>query len=57
MPKAVIVLILHGELDTLVSTQDEKDMFEHISSKDGQLKIYGSLFHEIFNKYSRDEVI
>lgn len=49
--------ILHGELDSLVSTQDAKDLFEQISSKDRQLKIYGNLFHEIFNEYARDEVI
>lgn len=51
------VLILHGEHDTLVSPQDAQDMFEQISSEDRQLKIYGNLYHEIFNEYARDEVI
>ncbi len=51
------VLILHGEQDALVSTQDSIDFFGKISSPDRQLKIYGGLYHEIFNEYCRDEVI
>lgn len=51
------VLIMHGEKDSLVSIQDSKDLFDSISSTDRQLKIYGGLFHEIFNETIRDEVI
>lgn len=51
------VLMLHGEKDGLVSVQDTYDFFGEVSSKDKQMKIYGGLFHEIFNEYSRDEVI
>lgn len=51
------VLILHGQLDSLVSYKDSLDFFSEISSKDKQVKIYGNLFHEIFNEYAKDEVI
>lgn len=51
------VLMLHGEKDGLVSVQDTYDFFQTAASKDKQMKIYGNLFHEIFNEYCRDEVI
>ena len=51
------VLMLHGEKDGLVSVQDTYDFFASASSEDKQMKIYGGLFHEIFNEYCRDEVI
>ena len=50
-------ILLHGEKDALVSVQDSYDFFNTIASKDRQLKVYGGLFHEIFNAYCRDEVI
>lgn len=50
-------ILLHGEKDALVSVQDSYDFFNTIASKDRQLKVYGGLFHEIFNEYCRDEVI
>lgn len=51
------VLMLHGEKDGLVSVQDTCDFFAAAASKDKQMKIYGGLFHEIFNEYCKDEVI
>ena len=51
------VLMLHGEKDGLVSVQDTYDFFAAASSTDRQMKIYGGLYHEIFNEYCRDEVI
>lgn len=51
------VLMLHGENDGLVNVQDTYDFFRSAPSKDKQMKIYGGLFHEIFNEYCRDEVI
>lgn len=51
------VLMLHGENDALVSFKDTCRFFESTSSKDRQMKLYGGLFHEIFNEYCRDEVI
>lgn len=51
------VLMLHGEKDGLVSVQDTYDFFKNAPSADKQMKIYGGLFHEIFNEYCKDEVI
>ncbi len=51
------VLMLHGEKDGLVGVQDTYDFFSCAPSADKQMKIYGGLFHEIFNEYCRDEVI
>ena len=51
------VLMLHGEKDGLVNVQDTYDFFKTVPSSDKQMKIYGGLFHEIFNEYCRDEVI
>lgn len=51
------ILMLHGEKDGLVSVTDTYDFFRQVASKDKQMKIYGNLFHEIFNEYCRDEVI
>ena len=51
------VLMLHGEKDALVAVQDSYEGFAEVASKDRQLKIYGGLFHEIFNEYCRDEPI
>ena len=49
--------MLHGENDGLVSVKDTYDFFAKAASKDKQMKIYGGLFHEIFNEYCKDEVI
>ncbi len=51
------VLLLHGGNDGLVSEKDSRDFFGDIASQDKTLKIYASLFHEIFNEPSKDEVI
>ena len=51
------VLMLHGEKDGLVSVQDTYDFFAAAASTDKQMKIYGGLYHEIFNEYCKDEVI
>lgn len=51
------VLMLHGEKDALVDVKDTYAFFEKVSSTDKQMKIYGNLFHEIFNEYCKDEVV
>ncbi len=51
------VLLLHGSEDALVSYQDSLDFFKDIPSKDKQVKLFGNLYHEIFNEYCKDEVI
>ena len=51
------ILITHGEKAGLVGVHNAQWLFDHISSTDRQMKIYGNLFHEIMNEYCRDEVI
>jgi len=51
------VLMLHGEKDALVSVEDTYKFFGGVASADKQLKVYGGLFHEIFNETIKDEVI
>lgn len=51
------VLMLHGEKDGLVSVEDTYKFFSSVTVKDRQMKIYGGLYHEIFNEYCRDEAI
>ena len=51
------VLMLHGEKDGLVSVEDTYQFLRTAASKDKQMKIYGNLFHEIFNEYCKEEVI
>lgn len=51
------ILVLHGANDGLVSEKDSRDFFGDISSENKTLKIYAKLYHEIFNEYSKDEVI
>ncbi|MDO4536833.1 MAG: alpha/beta hydrolase [Coriobacteriales bacterium] len=51
------ILITHGEKDGLVGVHNAPWLFDHVSSADKQMKIYGNLFHEIMNEYCRDEVI
>lgn len=51
------VLMLHGEKDGLVNVKDTYDFFDGVSSEDKEMKIYGGLYHEIFNEYCKDEVI
>lgn len=51
------VIMLHGEQDALVSVKDTYEGFAAVASKDRQMKVYGGLYHEIFNEYCHDEVI
>lgn len=51
------VLMLHGEKDALVDVEDTYQFFKRVPSEDKQMKIYGGLFHEIFNEYCKDEVV
>ena len=51
------VLMMHGEKDALVNVNDTYQFFAKVASTDKQMKIYGGLFHEIFNEYCKDEVV
>lgn len=51
------VYILHGEEDKIVSPEDSKILYEHISSLDKSLKLYPGLYHEIMNEFAKDKVL
>ena len=47
----------HGGDDRIVSKEASKRFYNEISSKDKTLKIYSSLYHEIFNEFTKDKII
>lgn len=50
-------LILHGGGDQIVTPDASKTFYEHIGSKDKELKIYDGLYHEILNEPEKDTVL
>ena len=50
-------LILHGGGDQIVTPDASKTFYEHIGSKDKELKIYDDLYHEILNEPEKDTVL
>jgi alpha-beta hydrolase superfamily lysophospholipase len=50
-------LILHGGADQIVTPDASRYFFEHIASKDKELKIYDGLYHEIMNEPEKDTVL
>ncbi len=50
-------LILHGGSDQIVTPDASHYLYEHVSSKDKEIKIYEGLFHEILNEPEKDTVL
>lgn len=50
-------LILHGEKDKIVPKETAIFLYNSISSKDKEIKIYDDLYHEILNEEERDKVL
>lgn len=50
-------LVLQGSEDKLVKPQGSKMLYEHAGSYDKTLKIYDSLYHEVFNEPEQDRVL
>lgn len=50
-------LILHGGADQIVTPDSSRYFYEHIGSKDKELKIYDGLYHEIMNEPEKDTVL
>ncbi len=48
-----LLLLLHGEADTLTAPSGSRYLYEQVSSQDKTLKIYPGLYHEIFNEPER----
>ena len=53
----VPVLIQHGEADSLVPLEGNRDIFAAIGSADKTVITYPGLFHEIYNEPEKDAVI
>jgi alpha-beta hydrolase superfamily lysophospholipase len=50
-------LILHGSADQIVPPEASKNFYEHIGSKDKDIKIYEGLYHEILNEPEKETVM
>lgn len=50
-------LILHGEEDNIISKDASMFLYNNISSKDKDIKIYSGLYHEILNEKERDVIL
>jgi len=51
------ILILQGGQDRLVDPSGAQMLYETIGSKDKIIKIYDSLYHEVFNEPEHDQVL
>lgn len=50
-------LIIHGEKDKIVPKESSIYMYNNISSKDKEIKIYEGLYHEIMNEVEKDMIV
>ena len=50
-------LITHGEKDKIVPKETAIFLYNNISSKDKEIKIYDELYHEILNEKEKDKVL
>ncbi|MEM1403857.1 MAG: lysophospholipase [Pseudomonadota bacterium] len=51
------VLIMHGEGDVMAAPNGSVNFHKHISSDDNTLRLYPTLYHEIFNEPEQDDVL
>ena len=51
------LLIMHGEDDVLTSPDGSREFYARAGSDDKTLKVYPSLYHEIFNEPEKDAVL
>jgi len=50
-------LITHGEKDRIVPKEASIFLYNKISSKDKEIKIYDNLYHEILNENEKDKIL
>ena len=50
-------LITHGEKDKIVPKEIAMFLYNSISSKDKEIKIYDGLYHEILNEKEKDKIL
>jgi alpha-beta hydrolase superfamily lysophospholipase len=51
------LLVVHGAEDRLITVDGSRRLVECVGSSDVELKIYPSLYHEVFNEPERDQVL
>ncbi len=51
------ILILQGSADRLVDPKGAQMLYDAVSSVDKTIKIYGGLYHEVYNEPERDRVL
>jgi alpha-beta hydrolase superfamily lysophospholipase len=50
-------VVLQGSDDKLVNPRGSRMLYEHAGSDDKSMRIYDSLYHEVFNEPERDQVL
>ncbi|MFT6048016.1 MAG: alpha-beta hydrolase superfamily lysophospholipase, partial [Arenicella sp.] len=50
------IRIMHGSGDVMTASAGSELLYNKVSSTDKELKIYDSLFHEIFNEPEAPEI-
>jgi lysophospholipase len=50
-------MIVQGGADKLVDPAGAQLLYDRVSSKDKSIRIYESLFHEVFNEPEREQVL
>ena len=50
-------IILQGEEDKIVPKEIAENLYEKISSKDKEIKVYKGLYHEILNEKLKDTIL
>jgi len=53
----VPTIVMHGKEDGIVASSTATWTYENLTVEDKELKIYGGLYHEIFNERQKDVVI
>jgi alpha-beta hydrolase superfamily lysophospholipase len=51
------LLLLHGSADRLCPPEGSRQVHANAGSPDKTLKVYGGLYHEIFNEPEREQVL
>ncbi|GJF15201.1 monoacylglycerol lipase [Mycolicibacterium cyprinidarum] len=51
------LLVVHGEADSLIPVEGSRRLIECVGSTDVHLKVYPSLYHEVFNEPEQDLVL
>jgi acylglycerol lipase len=51
------IMIVQGSADKLVDPAGAQELFDAVSSADKEIRVYGGLYHEVFNEPEHDKVL